>query len=391
LHAKANARSIVFTSDTDLVLYSYLPETLIVFLHDADISAGLKAYSPDQIRQKLQLDSLILFAFVLREGPTDTASDLNCKARAVDQESAEYINFSRRYVAQIVAPAYLSNSPTALPESDVRVSEFVHQALEGSTTPFVYLPLLIEDPNQASAWCMGQDIRTLAYSLLATQHMVVHEYRRKAQAITVHEVNTYSATNLLIPATDLERQVSTLAEWAASKEIGPELLWPFFALSLVVVDLNTPPAIPLVLRVINGDYDQTWAFVHLMARIQAALYSLRMLGQVVKIWLSLNPAVDTKMYKCLSSLSKHMENFPSIPTTFGVPGQAKQVVADHELLKKLIEEIYTSAGAELPTEQVSNKKKKRQTREAERKKRKTEQRQQSKPGATNAYALLYNA
>jgi hypothetical protein len=391
LHAKDNARSIIFTSDTDLVLYDYRPETLVVFLYDDDGSAGIKAYAPDEIRNKLQLKSLVPFAFVLRSGPQDTSNDLARNARGVNQDSKEFIDFSRRYVAKIAAPTYLkdtNDSPLSLPELDVRVSEFLNQALEGcSATPLVYLPLLVEDPNQASAWNIGYDVRTLAYSLFAITNMTVHEYRRKAQGIVVQEVAPYTVTNIPVPAADIERQVSALIDWATSRAVSPELIWPLFALSLILTELNTPPAIPLVLRVLNNDFDNTWAFVHLMARLQAALYSLRMLKQIVNVWLK-TPTAGSKLHTCLTSLNKHMQNFPAISAMFAVPGQAKNVLVEHVKLKNLVEEIYTSTGAKIPVEQVSNKKKKRQAKEADRKKRKSEQRRIPEKEISNTFGVL---
>jgi hypothetical protein len=391
LYAKDNARSIIFTSDTDLVLYDYRPDTLVVFLYDDDGSAGIKAYAPDEIRTKLQLKSLVPFAFVLRSGPQDTSNDLARNARGVNENSEEFIDFSRRYVAKIVAPIHLTStndSPLLLPELDVRVSEFVHQALEASATSHVYLPLLVEDPNQASAWNIGYDVRTLAYSLFAITNMAVHEYRRKAQGIAVQEVAPYSATNMPVPAADMERQVSALADWATSRAVNPELIWPLFALSLVLTELNTPPSIPLVLRVLNNDFDNTWAFVHLMARLQGALYSLRMLKQIINVWLKTTTA-GSKLHTCLTSLNKHMQNLPAIPAMFGVPGQAKNVLLEHERLKSLVEEIYTSGGAKVPIEQISNKKKKKkQAKEAERKKRKVEQKRMPEKKISNTFGSL---
>ncbi|USP74062.1 hypothetical protein yc1106_01336 [Curvularia clavata] len=391
LHAKEHAKSIIFTSDTDLVLYDYCIDTLIVFLHDAEISAGLKAYSPEEIRKKLRLKSLLPFAFALLDAPQDSTNNLASDARSVDKESTRYLDFTRRYITESVDPPQTSDSNQIspdMPKLDVRVSEFVLQALKNCEAPIVYLPLLIEDPSQASAWNAGCDIRTLAYSLLASDKTVVHEYRRKAQAVSVQEIAAYSATNLLIPVKDFEQQVSTLIEWATLKALEPALLWPLFALSLVLAELKTSPAIPLVLHVLNGDFDNSWAFVQLMARLQAALYSLRMFSQIVKVWLQVKPTADEKLRGYLTSLDQRMCTLPSIPEGFGVPGQSKRVLAHHEELKALVEEIYVASGFGVPTEQISNKKKKRQIREANRKKRKAEQRHQSKQEISNTYTLL---
>jgi hypothetical protein len=403
-HAKESARSIIFTSDTDLVLYDYQPDTLIVFLHDADISAGIHAYSPTEIRKQLQVKSLVTFAYALLEGPQDSAKLLAHQAQGVDQNSVRYVEFASRYIAKVPMPAYLGDPNLAgPPRIDVRLSEFVHQTFDNIEYPHVYLPLLIEEPNQASAWNVGRDIRKLTYTLLATkEYTVVQEYRRKAQGISVQEVAIYPQSFDQAPVEDLEQQMHNLKEWATTRSVGPELLWPLFGLSLVLAELNTPPAIPLVQRVLNGDFDNSWAFVHLNARIHAALYSLRMLRQMISIGEAialpsklvvrdngdLQELHTAKLRHNMSSIASHMADFPSIPNLIGVPGQAKRVLEEHDKMKGLIEELYASAGVEVPTEQVSNKKKKRQMREAERKKKKVEQRLQAKPTAGNAYTLL---
>jgi hypothetical protein len=391
LHAKNSSMSLILTSDTDLLLYEYPPETLILFFSDADLTAGIKAYSPHQIRQKLQVKTLLSYAFALRDGYHDTATDLAANARKVDLDSVDYVEFSRRYTAAAVAPTYLLNSgPHAkvLPDMDVRVSEFVHQALDASPTTLVYLPLLVEDPNQASAWNIGVDIRTMAYSLLAHQNSIIQEYKRKAQGIAAQEISIYSSSNIIVLMMDFERQLNTLKEWATSNGLGTASIWPLFALSLVLPELNSPPVVPLVLRVLNSDFDNSWTYVHLLARLQAAMYSLRMLKQTIAVYLALDDKTDRSLRDHLSSIQTHMADFPTIAEMFTVPGQTKNVLAEHEQLRTLVEEIYRSAGAEVPTEQISNKKKKRQMREADRKKKKAEQRQQPKMQVANAYTLL---
>jgi hypothetical protein len=373
--------SIIFTSDTDLLLFDYPPETLIVLFQDAESPVSLKTHSPSQIAQKLQLKSLLPLAYSIQERTSESIEDLVRDARGLDHDSPPYLDFRRRYTTTMVSPLYLerhSGLKLPLQDLDVRVSEFVHEALVGSLDLPVYLPLLVEDPNQASAWNMAQDVRTLAYSLVAPSMSHVKEYRRKAQGIFPQEISPYSATDVHVPARELEEQLGAVLKWAESKELGPSLLWSLFALSLVLAELNTPPPLPLILRVLNGDFDNTWAFMQLTARLQAAMYSLRMLKQVTAIWLAVNSKTEGKLHDNLSSLHLQMSTFPTISDIFVVSGQVRRLLADHERLKGLVEEIFVSAGVEVAVEQVSNKKKKRQAREAERKKRKVEQRQQSK-------------
>ncbi|KAI4644674.1 uncharacterized protein J4E78_009493 [Alternaria triticimaculans] len=401
-HAKDHPRSIIFTSDTDLVLYDYFIDTLIVFLYDADVSTGIKAYSPNEIRKQLQVTSLVTFAYTLIENPQDSAKLLAHQAHAVDRNSVRYLDFARRYVAEdptIVSPG--GPHWEEVPRIDVRLSEFMFQAFDRMEFPHVYMPLLIEEPNQASAWNVGREIRRLAYTIAAKYvYTVVQEYRRKAQGISVQEISIYPPCFDQTPVEDLERQMRGLKEWRDAESISSELLWPLYGISLVLNELNTPPPIALVQRVLNCDFDNSWAFVHLTARLHAALYSLRMLLQMIKVGeatmvpdliVDVNDRQDVahaQLRENMSKIANHMSDFPSIPEVMGVPGQTKRILAEHDKLKELIEEIYRSAGVEVPSEQVSNKKKKRQMREGERKKKKAEQRMQAKPQVGNAYSLL---
>lgn len=388
LHAKDFARSIIFTSDTDLLLYTYPAETLIVFFQDADVTTGFKSYCPVQMRQRLQIQSLVQFAFAMIREPSHTSDDLLRDARSLDLSSDSYVEFSSRYAGRTSAPSHLakdSGLPLPLQNLDVRISEFVHQALDNSPTPLVYLPLLVEDPNQSSAWSSGQDYRTLAYSILAPKTSVVHEYRRKAQGIFVQELPLHS---LEISKSDMLAHISGVSKWAADKGVAPRLMWPLFALSIVLLDSKAAPPVPVVLHVLNSDFDNSWEFIHLTARLQAVLYSLRMLQQVITVHQGIHGSNGAGTDDTILQMAKHLAKLPSIANTFSVPGQSRSLLTEHERLRTMVEEIYIASGAEIPTENVSNKKKKRQAREADRKKKKQEQRQQTRPQATNVYSML---
>ncbi|KZM18285.1 hypothetical protein ST47_g10552 [Ascochyta rabiei] len=388
LHAKDYDRSIIFTSDTDLLLYSYPAETLIVFFQDADVTTGVKSYCPEQMRQKLRLDSLAQFAFAIIREPSHTSDDLLRDALSLDLKSDSYLEFSGRYAGRTTIPSHFSKDsglPLPLQNLDVRVSEFVHQALDSSPIPLVYLPLLVEDPNQSSAWSSGQDYRKLAYSLLVPKTSVVHEYRRKAQGISVQEIPPHVVE---VSISDMMAHISGVSNWAADKNVGPGLMWPLFALSIVLLDSKTPPSVTVVLHILNGDFDNSWDFIHLTARLQAVLYSLRMLKQVLAVYLAIHGLNKLQIDKDVLELAKHTATLPSIADTFAVPGQPRKLLAEHERLKNMVEEIYTASGVDIPTEHVSNKKKKKQSREVERKKKKQEQRQQAKPQTSNVFAML---
>ncbi len=83
------------------------------------------------------------------------------KAKEVDFNSKEYLDFRNRYIIETIeanSRSKLSTSESRLQDLDVRVSEFVHEAQQDAADIFVYLPLLVEDPHQAAAWSIGQNI-----------------------------------------------------------------------------------------------------------------------------------------------------------------------------------------------------------------------------------------
>lgn len=388
VQAQEIPKPIIFTSDTDLVLYQYHDETLVAFLQDADPTGSLSLYAPSQIRERLKVKTLVEFAFALRQSPSDSESVLLRSVQSLDLESRDYVAFSRRYIMDHNAST--SSIPSWSQGLDVRISEFVHQVTRCLDMSLdVYLPLLLEDTSLASAWAMGQDIRTSAYSILAPPGTTVREYRRKAQGIFVQEISTSKEESVQPSLDQIYTQISTLVTWGSTKGLEPELLWALFAFSLVVSELNTQPSILLIVRVLNGDFDNTWDFVHLAARLQATLYSLRMLKQIAHTWLCINANEKSGLHTSLTSLSKQFESFPSIPNTFMIPGQRSNLLASSDDLRGLVEEVYASIGIEIPQEHVSNRKKKKQAREADRKKRAADQRHhQRKTELSNVYAAL---
>jgi hypothetical protein len=385
VHARDTARSIIFSSDSDLLLYDYPPETLIAFVHEAEPAAGLMAYSPHQIRDALKVKSLVALACAIQQKSSDKLKALVCDAQCINMNSALYLDFSRRYTVAVVAPTYPARDGN-LQDLDVRVSEFAHQALGDSPRPVVYLPLLVEDPNQASAWTIGQDIRTLTYALLALPDSTVQEYRRKAHRISSHDISLSLTTDIATLLEQTESQVSALLKWAALKAINSTLLWSLFAVSLVLAELNTAPSPQLVARVLNADFDNTWTFVQLSARIQSALYSLRILKQIVSVRLALDQHKSSNIDDVLTRLNTGLSSLPSIPELFIIPGQVPRVLADHESMKELVAEIYTAAGV-LVTDPYLSKQKKKKT-QGKRKKSRTKQKESFDARGSNAFALL---
>ena len=387
-YANDNTRAVVFTNDTDLLLYEYHLQSLVVFFKDVSFSPNpdFKAYSPTTLSQRWNLNSLIPLAYATFQEPWKSIGENVELARSYSLESDAYRDFSKRYTTKAQIPSYTSTRSevqVALQKLDVRVSEFVHQALDDPFVPIVYLPFLLEDPNQASAWNIGQDLRILAYSLLSPNRVVVQECKRKAQSVTIQEYSLYPLDQVQTTAKDLLDTVSAWILWTASIKLHQDLIWPLFAISLVLPHLSLAPQISLNVRIINGDFNNTWEFVHLNARVHAALYLLRMLRQCIGVWLAINHGrVDEDLHKTIMELRQSFQSLPTIADMIKMPGQlTNEPTADDEILRQALTNVYTAAGIKIPDEHSSKKQRKKERKEKEyvEKKSQLEQKAAKKP------------
>ncbi|PSN66715.1 hypothetical protein BS50DRAFT_372207 [Corynespora cassiicola Philippines] len=401
LYANDNPRSVVFSSDTDLLLYEYPPEFLVVFFRDLDLATEFKGYCPKDICNRLAVRSLVPLAFAITQEPYNSLTENVLEAANIDVESDQYLDFSKRYMGiRPSTPSHIARNFTlraALQQLDVRVSEFVHQSLNYASTPTVYLPLLLEDPNQASAWNMGQDIRVLAYSILPADSVVVQEHKRKAQSIAIQDIKIYTPDETVSGVVELAHDVRTWKQWTAKKQVAKSHVWALFAASMVLVDLKRPPLMSLITRVLNSDYDNSWDFIHLSARVQSILYSLRFFDQCASIWLAHNDHDTTDLRDVIFELHRDLESLPSLSEIAAVPGQKKQAQGDDETLKAIVGEAYKAAGIAPPEEQKPPKPKKQTlkaakplTREEKEQQRKERRRQEniSRQHVSNMFAVL---
>jgi hypothetical protein len=388
LCANEAPRSVIFSNDTDLILYDYPTDGRVIFFRDVELwpEPQFQGYSTAKIRQALHVTSLVPLAYCITQDRWKSFGDLVKDARKLDTTLTPYLEFSKRYTRTPLESQTSKDTGIILAQQalDVRISEFVHQAVAGggpwstiqrfwygsaSLAPKIYLPFLVEDPNSVSAWNIGDGIRLLAYSLLASDGATVHEYKRRAQTIAMQEINILSAREKCIAATAVSRNTTAWTQTMEDQHVHRDLIWPLIAVNIVLPTLTMPPKVTWLCRVLNGDFDNTWDFIHVTARIHAALYSLRFLKQCAAVWISMYQGGSGQLYDSVNSVHEALQSMPAIAELFIVPGQAGRVHEDSTVLKTALKELYVSANVEVPDEQLSNKKQKKQKREAERKAR----------------------
>ncbi|KAF2263748.1 hypothetical protein CC78DRAFT_266266 [Lojkania enalia] len=395
--AKHHPRSVVFTSDTDLILYEYSPEAFVIFFRDAILSPNpsFKVYSPTGIRLQLKLKSLMSLAYTIQEAPGKPLTENVQRARSIDLDSLQYHEFSSRYsgilhtskpISDIVALNAVVN------RLDVRVSEFVHQALATeymTAIPEVFLPLLFEDVNQGSAWNLGRDHRLLAYSLLMRRgSRSIREHMRRGRAPAALNLKIYSQQEMQAKVAEI---LSDILTWTANIPELPEpaLAWSLIAIQFMLRDLK-PPYVYLLTRVVINGFDNTWDFVQLHARLQTSLYSLRMLKQCISVWLAIQEqSGGSDFYDNTMRLSEALSSLPTIPDLFSMPGQSlwpsrEDVDAS---LQRAIREAYVTAGL---GEGFFGEAKSKRQRKREKRDRKAQQSQQTVPErfANNSFSAL---
>ncbi|KAF1974794.1 hypothetical protein BU23DRAFT_91019 [Bimuria novae-zelandiae CBS 107.79] len=376
-YANKHPKSVIFSDDTDLLLYDFPGEVRIIFFRDTDLwpEPKLKGYYPPRICQDLGLSNLGTFAYCLSQDPFKSETALIEEAQSVNRASGSYHNFIERYTTGFTTanPFDTQWANPSLQNLDVRTSEFVFQSLDSTPKPTIYLPFLVEDKHRASAWNIGQDLRAVAYSFVAAEQSNVQEHRRKAQKVTMHEIELYPLHDLPATVRTYTESIRVWLEWSTKRKVPGELVWPLYAIGMVLPELNTPPSFAQLLRILSGDFDNSWNFIHLTACLHAGLYSLRVVKQCVDVWLSLNNDSSSPLLDHAKQLQLGLQQIGSISELFLVPGQGKRALGDAEVVRELLVEIYASAKVEVPLERKSNKKAKKQQREAERKGRRKQE------------------
>lgn len=181
-----------------------------------------------------------------------------------------------------------------LAKLDPRISEAVHRTSPGSTTNKgdavdMYLPVLIDDDTKASGWQVGASIRHLAYSLLLDLGggaLRVHEYSRRGTKIvptTLESLHTAEARSIVSQLINAVQPRSS-----GDSTISPADSWRLLGLQLMLqtlleADKQLPPLKLVVALLSRSAKPEGWSFIHLAAQLEAALYSLRILKQLLEV------------------------------------------------------------------------------------------------------------
>ncbi|TIC99516.1 hypothetical protein CH35J_005250 [Colletotrichum higginsianum] len=384
----------ILTSDSDLTIHDLKLGAVTFFrdLHIASTEEGDQLmgpkFSPSDIARRLQLpqdQGMRRFGYELSKSSRPKFAQVleNCKGDLLDPD--EFRRFCIPY--ETLETTDWSDVPVLggidNPTLDARLSEVVLQCVgySGVATPppgesgaegcMMCLPPLLDCPARASAWDSSASIRQLAYSLTcllrpgAVSH--VREYRR-----------VYSGANqgkhvAILPRPWIKDSVDSLLRslsQAKSNLKHETSTWQAVALQLILAyaleEDKQDACLGSIKQVFSVAKDSNlvpWDVVHLAAQVQATLYSLRILAQVLDLMYEIKaekPVQGSKQLRELLATLPPLADYPSVSGTIALMASLK----DSDVLAKVATALNLPEEALLPSKESKSKSQKKKRKKA---------------------------
>ncbi|KAI1113390.1 hypothetical protein F5Y14DRAFT_418133 [Nemania sp. NC0429] len=334
---------VLLTGDSDLLVSELGPNGSMSFFGDvvrADKSGDSQEllackYSLHAVNDQLGLSNVggwlrVAFEKMKREISFDEAISRAKRDVGGTLKSSAYRDFAEEYSMKEYLP---KDHPVqkVLSILDPRISEIIIQALllgglgsvpnarsnenpRGPGTLAMFLPIMIEDRNRKSAWTMSAGVRELAYGIIQTftarGSPAVIEYR------LLRERSAHVGRQIDVPGSDetLEqcRLLAKILKQLTERIRGADMKWLAFTL---YQDISCEG--PVHLAALLSDKTKhkssnedvySWDTIHFAAKIQASLYSLRMVKQILDVtaWLG------TPLPSPMQELREYLSALPTI-------------------------------------------------------------------------------
>ncbi|KXT07814.1 hypothetical protein AC579_9335 [Pseudocercospora musae] len=328
-----SASITIFSDDADLLVYKASKACRIVPFRDlsegettlGSVLTG-DAYNTSEIVRRCQtpIADLVKPAYYM-------SLDHHCTLKQAFQKTAssnaelreEFQNFAKTFewtleAEQLVSIRADATSKAALASRDSRVSELVHQLQSGELGVRMYLPFLLDDPSRASAWNIGVEIRSLAYSVLLQgqkSEWSIQEYKRSGWRMASSPIESLAIEDMALMANNLASDVRKVK---AVPGLGSRLKggdgWRYVAMQHTLAHLSraesTLPSVDEMAQVVMNREGRKWHTLHLAAQYQATYYSLRMLRQLLAHASSQDTA--SSWDASLAALNGHLSDVPSV-------------------------------------------------------------------------------
>lgn len=343
--AARTSDGILLTSDSDLLVYDLGSKGAVAFFNQVELQLcdemrelyclSARLAQPYEIARRLDINDLYRLAFELKadsyitvqEAVQRSQKELDPVRRIMFQDfKGEYEDFQVQ--TSMLQSTETDISPSSIQLLDPRVSELVLQFREApKSTVNVYLPFLIEDPSRATAWSVSAKLRSFAYSLIASVNSQVKvrdvlEYSRKDNRIIPHDIHLDDQPCLDHFVASLNRRLANVLQRYKTKPKA--IMWRVFGMIEVfswhVESGRIVPSHKVAVKALCGSSGKTttWQDIQLSAQLQAALYSTRILKQILA-HVNARCALETaylKLQGYLTSLPE-LKNLIIRPTSLG--------------------------------------------------------------------------
>lgn len=310
----------ILTNDSDLLIHDLGTGGSVVFLNAMEMNrydpsnpqnSAIKSVrlSPSTLARQLGVPNLRRFAFELNRDPHLSQAELIQRSRDPRDAIPDYHTFAEEYQIALDRPAIEKQS------LDARVSELFWQYDAQGTyapdrVPHMYLGILNEDHARKCAWEQGRSYRNLGYSILNTHSpapgmcTAIYEHIRRGGRIAVDQISLSGGEQLMTEVKSVTERLTT-ARTVFNDQFSSPTSWRVFAMCEVYGSNTTQVCLPdanqldRFFRLGYMGKQLGWPDMHTFAEIQAVLYSLRILKQLLNV----SDALDSRLLNLRSILA----------------------------------------------------------------------------------------
>lgn len=300
--ARTGNAAAIITNDSDLLIQASGTRTRIMIL-----SSITRSRAPDPVRVQANIfhpaklaaaagvENLVPTAFFMSQDYhlSFDAAVAKAKKNNIDN-NPDFIAFQ----SELKGPNYsMSGFPEAvikiLKQMDPRIAELAHQTMPGfphspNKSANMFLVPLFEDIGRFSAWVSGQDIRDTTYRMILSSSRSsrgVDEYMRRGTACAPepHPPGPGWRNDLLRYGQMLQDVKAYLEPHEATTAQRFKYIAMYYTITALAARGNRKLSRGEVTRVLVGGRLRSKEEVHASAMCQAAIYSLRMLKQLLAL------------------------------------------------------------------------------------------------------------
>jgi len=364
--AQPGAEVVIFTNDSDLIVYNSGPQTKVAMIDSiSERELGIvqtleaTAFWPQELRKlsKEHLKDLVGPAYAMVDPYVTFTEALKTAWRgsgtAAYDEFAD--TFSTAQAAEDLSRLKASRMhDECMLQGYSKLTELMYQAQDtsfrgpDSTDLYLYLSVLFEDPTRSTAWTVGTSIREVAVWEVKDclgLDSDVFEYRRLGQRIAPVKLRALSSSE--VQQSIAEWQSIVESELAVPRSLSHIQHWRFLLMQMLLLEMVNGdmrmPTMQMVVLVLTGSAPTTWEQVHFLAHYQALYYSLGILHQVLYF-----TKRTLELAGMLQEIDALLADLPGIAHICNPEAWGSNVV-EAKIWSSLVEEFVQAKGMQLAT------------------------------------------